>query len=61
MKLSASEVATTFTLAYFLASLMVFLDHSPVLTMSMLVLPRSRFIGTMAFSPMAPPCMNSTL
>ena len=48
------------TCAYFFASLIDFFDHSPVLTKSIVLRSPSRFIGTIAFSPIAPPCRNST-
>ena len=57
----AALLATMLTWAYLPVSWMVLSDHSPVSTMSTLALPRSMFIGTMAFSPIAPPCRNSTL
>ncbi len=57
----SAALAATLTVAYFFASLIDFLLHSPVSTKSIAALPRSRFIGTMAFCPIAPPCMNSTV
>src|SRR4051812_33149197 len=58
---SASDDAATFALPYSPASLIDFLDHSPVwMKSATLLAPPIRFMGTIAFSPMAPPCRNRT-